>query len=61
MSTIYKTINYGNYGEIKIVFKFDGICDTEVVIENVYLCTISSDNIEQFTDDFKTLIDKYFI
>jgi hypothetical protein len=56
-----KEIEFGNFGKIYITFDFDGICDTEVSIEGSHLCTISSTNIDEFTKDFKELIERYFI
>lgn len=58
-------IEFGHSGEIKLLFEGDQ-SDIKVTIESTndfdgHHLWISSDEIENFTRDFKNLIEKYFI
>ena len=61
MSIEYKTIEFGYSGKIFLEFHFDGICDTKVFIVGSYLCTISANNIDNFTNELSDLLKKLHI
>lgn len=60
-----KTIDFGHSGQIKLVFENDGGSDTSVTIESTNFkgehLWVNEDHINDFTDEFKELIEKYFI
>ena len=59
--TIEKTLNFGNFGEIKIEYEINQGVDTRVSINGSELMWTSCESIEDFEKDFLELINKYFI
>jgi len=59
-----RSFNYGNYGIIKykVSSDFDSgkRLDTQIIISDVSF-TIAGEDLENFHNDFKELVTKYFI
>lgn len=59
-----ESINFGHSGEIKL--NFEGSTDIKVTIESTndfdgHHLWIHCDSMDDFTEDFKKLIERYFI
>jgi hypothetical protein len=61
MSITYKKIEFGYFSSVNLSFDFDGICDTKVFINDVYICTISAHDIDNFTNELSNLLEKMHI
>lgn len=65
MSIHKETIRFGHSGEVVLTFETNTGVDTSIKIEGTNfgneLFWISEKDIQNFTEDFKQLIERYFI